>query len=875
MKVMINSVLPALAILSASINGASGKCHPRPLGSTLDDSASHLIPSGSVVPSLPQNATNNPYVVSGSPSTSVVISSHFGGSPTSNLPTSSGGLSGSTNGSVTVSSSSGTALSFSSATETASESSSSSSSPEESTATSTDSSLSSMTESSDVSSSSMTEVSDVSSFSVTESSDAFISTDSTMATATGSNTVTTTESDTVTSTDSSSQTTETSTFNTADYSYYEVTLPITFTTTAESTIAATSTYSLTMSATASPSCVIDSDSVAAATLRLGDNAGNRFVPKNGGIGVLEDSDFPSAQSDATEDTDGSLAAANQAYYENLVFHLEEVADGLFDLVTEVDSITVYVGYLQSTGAVVTSASRSSGSSTDLATTVFSFSCQGRLVITSPSGEILTWKIDETDNISTKFVTGTPAGSEEILLITTTVPDSNYDSSSTQKRSRYGAMNELHRRMSPYTDGDYPRIPSSPANMYSRKRSGARDMQYNGCGSGSTAAWVPQLSFGSCCNMHDYCYDNCATQKAESCNDQYCYPGQWERCNNAFYWCMHDTVCADISWGWFPVRRALCEFEASFYTAVVSTYLGGNAFNEATSDRCGAYCSNDAPYCDGACVSPTDDNNCSDCGLGCNTAASFGCRNSKCTCVADTQNDKNNCGGCGNVCPYKTKCSGASCVCADDTCGNLCINMQTHPRNCGSCGNVCSSGYCWGGQCIDPSTLATGTASAATCLATDAVKNGGFDTVESGTSASPWTVSDVVGAVDINFGSNSLATSSPNLAAFHVTRLQTDAYVSFAGFQLNQNISLCPGASYELTFEAALTDSTMLTVYLDSVSNQLTPLVIGSGSMRGYGPYPFTVASSTDTFAYKNLMFSLAVFNNLDSILIDDVSVYQA
>lgn len=721
MKVAINSALPALVAFSAAIVGVAGKpgkCHhdPHPSSSTLGGSASHLIPSGSAFPSPPQNATAGPYSVSGSPSGSVTISGQPGGSST---PTPSTGFSVSINGSAPFSSSVDTVSSSSLATETASESLSSTTSSNEFTSISTDGTSSSVTESSDAPTSTDSDAATIT------SSDAATTTDSDTFTSTDSNTASSTSSDAATTTDSSSESTETSTFNTADYTYYEVTLPITFTTTAESTVAATSTYSLVMSATASPSCVIDSDSVATATLRIGDNDGNRFVPKNGGIGVLEDSDFPSAKSGATDDPDGELAAANQVYYENIVFHLEEVSSGLFDLVTEVDSATVYVGYKQSSGEVVTSASRSDGSSTDLATNIFSFSCEGRLVITSPSGEVLTWTIDETDGISTKMVTGTPAGSEEILLITTSVPDSNYESSSTQKRSRYGAMNNLDRRMSPWTDGVYPRLPSSPANMHSRNRTGARPMQYNGCGSGSTAAWIPQLGFGSCCNMHDYCYDNCVTGPVELCNSQYCTPGQWERCNNAFYWCMHDTVCSGISWFWHPVQRALCEFEASFYTAVVSTYLGGNAFDEATSDRCGAYCSNNAPYCDGACVSPTDDNNCSECGLGCNTAASFGCRASQCTCVADTQNDSKNCGGCGNVCPYKTKCSGASCVCADDTCGNLCVNKQTHPRNCGSCGNVCSSGYCWGGQCIDPSTLATSTDSAPTCLATDAVKNGGF------------------------------------------------------------------------------------------------------------------------------------------------------
>jgi len=250
------------------------------------------------------------------------------------------------------------------------------------------------------------------------------------------------------------------------------------------------------------------------------------------------------------------------------------------------------------------------------------------------------------------------------------------------------------------------------------------MQYNGCGTGSTAGWIPQLDFGQCCDMHDYCYDNCQGGQVELCNSEYCSPGYWEGCNGAFLECMLDTACSNYPW-YNPIGRGACELAAAFYFTVVSTPIGVYAFEEATEERCAPYCPSGSPMCNGRDCSinifANDDYNCGGCGWTCLTA-NHGCISGKCTCTADVQNDNNNCGGCGHQCPYKTHCSAGGCVCDDEQCGNMCVDIEHHPRNCGACGHVCSSGYCFEGQCYDPPTTV---ADAPVCLPTGAIQNGGF------------------------------------------------------------------------------------------------------------------------------------------------------
>lgn len=497
----------------------------------------------------------------------------------------------------------------------------------------------------------------------------------------------------------------------------------------------TSTEPYQITETPTKSCFIDSSNMDL-KFKIATSDTLPLIPKNGRIGILEATDFPvQGTGDQTEE-DEAQAAQNQDYFNNLpAFSFQVTTTGssdYYDLVATVEGSEIYVALDVGTLEIHTS-DTSQNDPNGLVTGIFTFSCDGHIEV-NYLGADYTWSVGP-DQVNTVLVAGSPSDGEHILLIPTTMPpgyDESYTSDATgtlsRRHPRYAAMPELQRRDSPWTDGQLPRVPSSPANLYSFRREGARDMESNGCGSGSTAGWIPQLNFGHCCDLHDYCFDNCyGGNPREKCTDDYCKPSSWEGCNSAFYNCLHGSICSQYSWVWFTIKRAACECAASFYAWVVTTHFGADAFKEANSERCDAYCHDGHPLCHGQCLTYTgdDNNNCGGCDYKCNTGLHYECQSGQCVCTADIQNDSSNCGGCGRTCPYKTHCSGAACVCNDDQCGNLCVDLQSHPRNCGSCGHVCSTGYCFEGQCVDVSGLATATDSAPVCYPTDAVKNGGF------------------------------------------------------------------------------------------------------------------------------------------------------
>ncbi|KAH7025163.1 uncharacterized protein B0I36DRAFT_367048 [Microdochium trichocladiopsis] len=692
---------------------------------------------------------------------------------------------------------------------------------------------------------------------------------------------------------STAESTPSQTFDPSNYSYYEVTLPVTFDP-ADPTLPPTTTETLSITPTAEPLCALPNPE--GQDLRLGDSSSHRFVAKDGRIGVLRDSDFPSFRAGAVDDdAQGTMAAANQAYYAGIVFRLTAAPNGFYDLSTTIDGKVRYVGYQVADGRVVLTNTKAGAldAATPL-TSIFKVSCAGELEAWAFSGLFeLTWRVDSSGDY-TEMVAQSPGNGQAIQITTTTSPGPISDGTPgthgrrSSSRPRYGAMPELTGRdVNKYSEGQYPRVPSTPAGLISRARAGARGMTSNGCGSGALGKYVPQLGFGHCCDLHDFCFDNCATGQVERCSDNHCAPGQFERCNSAFYDCMSNSVCSQISWFWHPVDRAVCEAEAVFYTGVVSTGLGGDAFKEATAERCGAYCSRGEPWCylDGPssprrCAAATDNTNCAECGQRCDTSKGYQCVGSQCKCTADVVNDSNNCGGCGNKCPPHTKCSGGACVCADNKCGNLCVSVLTHPRNCGACGSVCASGYCWDGACMDvPPPDPTGPAQ---CLPTDAVKNGGFDSLAN---PSPWVGSAFKGRAEF------VKDNGKNAA-----RLTTD-YAENAFFEpapsatLYQDLTLCPGLYYELTFQLRVITSGALGVSL-SHDTSFTPLygdIFGlapptnGGNWQGMGPFGFTApeaAGDGDKTVQQRLYFSVGSTSflgpyNPASMAFAEISFYPA
>ncbi|KAK7918462.1 salivary secreted peptide [Apiospora marii] len=679
-----------------------------------------------------------------------------------------------------------------------------------------------------------------------------------------------------------------STFDKADYTFYEIELPVVFTSTVEGSATPTTTQVYEITQTPTPSCLVDASNFDMA-FKIQTNKGDMLIPKNGIIKNLTVADFPSQPpTDPNAPEDPVAGAANEAFFNNLPdYHFQELTEGgtpgFYDLITtDENGATVYVAWNPSTMEMRTTNHSTEGQTPDsdgLITSIFSFSCDGRMVISDASQTVYTWEVSP-DGVRTRLVVGAPTDDTMVLLVPDSTPPGYQpnvaasDSIPTKRHARYASTpnHSLLARDANYHEGQLPRVPSYPPNLVSRPRDHVRPMTYNGCGSGSTSSWIPQLNFGHCCDMHDYCYDNCQGGQVELCHEQYCAPGTWEKCNSAFYDCMHNTACPQYSWFWSPIRRALCEKEAQFYAWVVTTYKGAEAFRDAAADRCGAYCDLGGgalqPLCNGNCNSHAyDDANCGACGVTCATGYQFHCQAGRCVCTADIQNDSQNCGGCGNRCPYKTHCSGAHCVCDDETCNNTCVNTKNHPRNCGGCGNVCATGYCFQGQCVDPDAAPTSTGPPQ-CLPTDAVKNGGFDAGN----APPWQFNpDTIGGfqpitIDYSGKTASISTGNNNYES------------QFSMPVLSQTITVCPGANYELTFTVHRQTEAPVFLLVSVQGQNVAQLPLYGTGAQGYGPYPFTVPASAtgDTFASTTVQFQLEspLDWNTYTIAFDDVSVYQ-
>ncbi len=272
----------------------------------------------------------------------------------------------------------------------------------------------------------------------------------------------------------------------------------------------------------------------------------------------------------------------------------------------------------------------------LITTVFGVDCKGHLTVTQGTTTYLWVGTDSGSNASP--LGAGAANNTGILLLPQALRNPIASTPSRKLMARTYAENGLD-----------PRCPGWPSNVVAVVKHGARAPASNGCGSGATADIIPNWNFGSCCDQHDLRYDDCSRQ--------------WESCNGDFHSCMN-SKCWDVADSWTFWLAPACFGMADFYAGVVSSLPGWIAFRSSNSDRCECTCGNSGPpsyFSESACGG---------------------------SCIVTGGNDNNNCGGCGNVCPYLTHCSNGGCTCNGDRCGNLCLDLQTHPRNCGSCGNVC-------------------------------------------------------------------------------------------------------------------------------------------------------------------------------------------
>ncbi|KAK3314415.1 hypothetical protein B0H66DRAFT_595135 [Apodospora peruviana] len=409
-------------------------------------------------------------------------------------------------------------------------------------------------------------------------------------------------------------------------------------------------------------------------------------------------------------------------------HPTGAPEGLYDIVLNDDTGKHYLS-VTSDGEVVF-ASESSAS-----TTVFSAGCNGHVTIhrnNIQSG----WVANDEG-----FTTVIPYTTDDRIIVLP--PDLRTPAvlSEPEKRSlRQSFRREL---------GYMPRCPLRGPDIFAVPNPFRRAENPNGCGSGDTGGLVPDLNWGHCCDAHDNCFDNCDKT--------------FQGCNNEFLGCMHAQCRADIKWWNFWMYPG-CVAVANFYWLFVSSPAGVVAFYDANSDRCACPCKN--PSVEVFCPKP-------------GTAHEVECRNVR-------QSDNNNCGGCGWTCPYKTRCSRDACVCQDDRCGNVCLDLKTHPNNCGRCGNRCASGFCWQGMCYDPPE------NPEFCIPGQGLVNGNFPN-GNGTG---WSSEGSTSNTRLSFGTDGTA----KMDMWPGSEEWTLGGGYTASAMLKTTARLCAGVTYDLTFK---------------------------------------------------------------------------
>ncbi|KAM7205766.1 hypothetical protein V8F20_002999 [Naviculisporaceae sp. PSN 640] len=402
-------------------------------------------------------------------------------------------------------------------------------------------------------------------------------------------------------------------------------------------------------------------------------------------------------------------------------------EGLYDIVLSDETGKHYLS-VTADGEVVF-ASESSLTST----TVFSAGCNGHVTIhrnNVQSG----WVANDEG-----FTTVIPYTTDDRIIVLPPELRTPPVLSEPEKRSlRQSFRREL---------GYMPRCPLRGPDIFAVPNPFRRGENPNGCGSGDTGGLVPDLNWGHCCDAHDNCFDNCGKT--------------FQGCNNEFLGCMHAQCRADIKWWNFWMYPG-CVAVANFYWLFVSSPAGVVAFYDANSDRCTCPCNN--PSVEVFCRKP-------------GTQHEVECRNVR-------KSDNDNCGGCDFKCPYKTHCSRDSCQCDDDRCGNVCMNLKTHPNNCGRCGNRCASGFCWQGVCYDPP------AEPEFCIAGQGLINGNFPN-GNGTG---WSNAGSNDHTTLSFGSEGTAIVGmlPGGASWVFGSFVAEAYI-------RTTARLCADTAYDLTF----------------------------------------------------------------------------
>ncbi|KAF2771678.1 hypothetical protein EJ03DRAFT_21840, partial [Teratosphaeria nubilosa] len=236
---------------------------------------------------------------------------------------------------------------------------------------------------------------------------------------------------------------------------------------------------------------------------------------------------------------------------NFFFHkTPDAPAGIFDLILTGEKLQ-YVAKAADGQLVLTPASTGTTAQEvdgrTIVTSIFTVDCDGRIGVIH-EGSLFSWTIS-ADGQSTSFVPGTHYPNGSMLAF-------DFD--------RLGIY-QHHHELRSLQKRDTLRCPNG---LHGAKKAGARPVSANGCGSRSNHKRIPELWFHACCNDHDICYDTCAQQSCDHCND-------------VFFTCMKRQCEKQRS----EAGGATCYLAAGVYYEAVKGDSGCPYFAKYTGERC--------------------------------------------------------------------------------------------------------------------------------------------------------------------------------------------------------------------------------------------------------------------------------------------------
>ncbi|KAF2159768.1 hypothetical protein M409DRAFT_60540 [Zasmidium cellare ATCC 36951] len=347
--------------------------------------------------------------------------------------------------------------------------------------------------------------------------------------------------------------------------------------------------------------------------------------------------------------------------------------GIYDLVMA-GSPPRYVAKV-GTGVVLTDSSTGTAGATrggkKMYTSVFQVSCIGRVTAIQGTQQFA-W---DTTGGPLTFAAGNSNKSMVATPYRAVAPKPVRRTISLSNSSMVGLPLEHHdlARRSIYNSGAAPRCPAIPDRLVAKKKWDApvfTDIT-NAVGCFAIEAigealfgdfFPPPNNMDECCEAQGQCFAHCQN-------------GYFEQCNNNVDNCMSESCQIFKEHWWLYLFYGICKLSAIAYSELTKTVYGRISW---LSDSV-IYCTCDCPTGEGLC------NNAGEC---------LTCKNLFVT-------DIKNCGKCGRTCQENSRCSGGTCTCLKDKCGDKCLSLLDNPYTCGPCGNVCQSEYCWQGKCYGP------------------------------------------------------------------------------------------------------------------------------------------------------------------------------